>query len=196
AAAEPTVSAAMQARRPNVLLITVSGLRADHLGAYGYEKARTPAIDALAREGVRFDDALTQLPERNPAHAAILTGTTPSTNGVRHDLVDRLDPNAPTIAQMLADDGYRTGAIYSWVSFEPGYSGLDRGFHAYLDLTIHRPEYLSDNRAQVLSATYERLKAYLALPGAMGDAFSLQQGVDEAIGGRADVPTEAAIART
>ena len=46
----------------------------------------------------------------------------------------------------------------------------------------------------MLSATYERLKAYLALPGAMGDAFSLQQGVDEAIDGRADVTTEAAIA--
>ena len=194
AAAEPATANPAQARRPNVLLITVSGLRADHLGAYGYEKARTPAIDALARGGVRFDDALTQIPERNAAHAAILTGTTPSTNGVRNDLVDRLDPNAPTVAQLLADDGYRTGAIYSWVSFEPGYSGLDRGFHDYLDLTINRPEYLSDNRAQVLSATYERLKAYLTLPGAMGDAFSLQQGVDEAIDGRADVTTEAAIA--
>jgi arylsulfatase A-like enzyme len=123
----------------------------------------------------------------------VLTGTYPSTNGIRHDLVDRLDPGAPTIAATLAEDGYRTGAIYSWVSFEPGYSGLDRGFHDYLDLTINRPEYLSDNRTQVLSATYERLKAFLTLPGAMGGAFSLQ-GVDEAIDGRADVTTEAAIA--
>jgi two-component system sensor histidine kinase BaeS len=181
-------------RRPNVLMITVSSLRADHLGAYGYEKARTPAIDALARRGVRFDNALTQQPDRNAAHAAILSGTFPATNGVRHDLVDRLDPEVPTLAQTLADGGYRTGAIYSWVSFEPGYSGLDRGFHDYLDLTINRPEYLADNRAQVLSATYERLKAHLALPGAMGDAFSLPRGVDEAIDGRADVTTEAAIA--
>ncbi len=182
------------APRPNVLLITVSSLRADHLGAYGYEKARTPAIDALARRGVRFDMALTQQPDRNAAHAAILSGTFPATNGVRHDMVDRLDADAPTVAQSLAEAGYRTGAIYSWVSFEPAYSGLDRGFHDYLDLTINRPEYLEDNRAQVLAATYERLKAYLTLPGAMGDAFSLPQGVDEAIDGRADVTTEAAIA--
>jgi len=181
-------------RRPNVLMITVSSLRADHLGAYGYEKARTPAIDALARRGVRFDTALTQQPDRNAAHAAILSGTFPATNGVRQDLVDRLDPEAPTLAQTLAESGYRTGAVYSWVSFEPAYSGLDRGFHDYLDLTINRPEYLADNRAQVLSATYERLKAYLTLPGAMGDAFSLPHGVDEAIDGRADVTTEAAIA--
>jgi signal transduction histidine kinase/arylsulfatase A-like enzyme len=181
-------------RRPNVLMITVSSLRADHLGAYGYEKARTPAIDALARRGVRFDNALSQQPDRNAAHAAILSGTFPATNGVRRDLVDRLDPEAPTLAQTLAEVGYRTGAIYSWVSFEPGYSGLDKGFHDYLDLTINRPEYLADNRAQVLSATYERLKAYLTLPGAMGDAFSLPRGVDEAIDGRADVTTEAAIA--
>jgi arylsulfatase A-like enzyme len=181
-------------RRPNVLLITVSSLRADHLGAYGYEKARTPAIDALARRGIRFDNALTQQPDRNAAHAAILSGTFPATNGVRQDLVDRLDARAPTLAQSLAENGYRTGAVYSWVSFEPGYSGLDRGFHDYLDLTINRPEFLADNRAQVLAATYERLKAHLALPGAMGDAFSLPNGVDEAIDGRADVTTEAAIA--
>lgn len=181
-------------RRPNVLLITVSSLRADHIGAYGYEKARTPAMDALARRGIRFDNALTQQPDRNAAHAAILSGTFPATNGVRQDLVDRLDANAPTLAQSLAENGYRTGAVYSWVSFEPGYSGLDRGFHDYLDLTINRPEYLADNRAQVLAATYERLKAHLALPGAMGDAFSLPRGIDEAIDGRADVTTEAAIA--
>jgi arylsulfatase A-like enzyme len=194
-AAAPEAPPAQPAvKPPNVLLITVSSLRADHLGAYGYEKARTPAIDALARRGIRFDNAFSQQPDRNAAHAAILSGTFPATNGVRHDLVDQLDPEAPTLAQTLAQSGYRTGAIYSWVSFEPGYSGLDRGFHDYLDLTINRPEYLADNRAQVLSATYERLKAFLTLPGAMGDAFSLPGGVDEAIDGRADVTTEAAIA--
>jgi len=186
--------AARQQRRPNVLLVTVSGLRADHLGAYGYEKARTPALDALARQGSTFVHAMTPQPDRNAAHAAILTGTHPSTNGVRADLVDRLDAAAPTLAHSMAKRGYRTAAIYSWVSFEPGYSGLDRGFHDYLDLTINKPEYLGDNRAQVLAATYERLKAYLALPSAMGDAFSLQGGLAEAIDGRADVTTEAAIA--
>jgi signal transduction histidine kinase/arylsulfatase A-like enzyme len=187
-------AAAPSLRRPNVLLITVSSLRADHLGAYGYEKARTPTIDALARAGARFTNAVVQQPNTNAAHAAILTGTYPASNGVRTDLVDRLDPSVPTLAGTLADQGYRTGAIYSWVSFEPAYSGLDRGFHDYLDLTINRPEYLSDNRGQVLAATYERLKAHLTVPGAVNEAFSLSGGVDEALDGKADVTTEAAIA--
>ncbi len=179
--------------RPNVLLVTVSALRADHLGVYGYDKARTPSIDALARAGARFTNAVTQQPDINAAHAAILSGSYPSTNGVRADLVDRLGPSAPTLAQTLAEQGYRTAAIYSWVSFEPAYSGLDRGFHDYLDLTINRPEYLSDNRGQALAATYERLKAYLTVPGAV-PAFSLPAGMDEALDGKADVTTEAAIA--
>ncbi|MCC6174525.1 MAG: sulfatase-like hydrolase/transferase [Chloroflexi bacterium] len=195
AAPPAQVPAEVPTRPPNVLLITVSGLRADHLGAYGYEKARTPTIDELARRGIRFTNAMTAQPDRNPAHAAILSGTYPGTNGVRHDLVDRLAPESPSLAAALADRGYQTAAIYSWVSFEPAYSGLDRGFHDYLDLTINRPDYLSDNRAQILAATYERLKAYLALPGAMGDPFSLSS-LDEAIDGRADVTTEAAIAWT
>ena len=181
-------------RPSNVLLLTVSGLRADHLGAYGYDQARTPNIDALARSGVHFRSAYTPQPDANPAHAAILSGTHPTTNGVRADSVDRLDPSAPTVAQALVERGYRTAAIYSWVSFEPAYSGLDRGFQDYLDLTINRPEYLSDNRAQVLAATYARLKAYLAVPGAVTEAFSLQSGPDEALDGKADVTTEAAIA--
>jgi len=193
AAAEPAVAPG-EGPRPNVLLITVSSLRADHLGAYGYEKARTPTIDQLARAGVRFTNALTQQPDTNAAHAAILSGTYPATNGVRTDLVDQLEPSAPTLAASLAALGYRTAAIYSWVSFEPAYSGLDRGFHDYLDLTINRPEYLADNRSQALAATYERLKAYLAVPGAVTEAFSLTGGIDEALDGKADVTTEAAIA--
>src|SRR5690606_25272663 len=100
--------AAPVVRPPNVLLITVSSLRADHLGAYGDEKARTPAMDALVRRGIRFDNAFSQQPDRNAAHAAILSGTFPATNGVRQDLVDRLDPEAPTLAQTLAQSGYRT----------------------------------------------------------------------------------------
>ncbi|HEX6010775.1 MAG TPA: sulfatase, partial [Geminicoccaceae bacterium] len=191
--APPLATEPSRARPPNVLLVTVGSLRADHLGIYGYEQGRTPNIDALARSGARFTNAMSQQPNTNAAHAAILTGTYPATNGVRADLVDQLDPSTPTLARELAGDGYRTAAIFSWVSFEPAFSGLDRGFHDYLDLAINRPEYLSDNRAQVLAATYRRLKAYLAVPGALDGAFSLGD-VEQALDGKADVTTEAAIA--
>src|SRR5207248_2594033 len=66
---------------PNVLLITIDTVRADHIGAYGATKAATPAIDRLAREGVRFADATTQAPLTGPAHAAILTGRYPARFG-------------------------------------------------------------------------------------------------------------------
>ena len=63
-----------QAPPPNVLLITLDTVRADRIGAYGYAGASTPALDRLAREGVRFADATTQAPLTGPAHAALMTG--------------------------------------------------------------------------------------------------------------------------
>ena len=68
---------------PNILLITLDTVRADRIGAYGYGKASTPALDRLAREGVRFTDATTQAPLTAPAHAALLTGLYPARIGVR-----------------------------------------------------------------------------------------------------------------
>ena len=60
---------------PNVLLITIDTLRADHLGCYGYKQIKTPNIDALAAEGTRFDRAFAVVPVTLPSHASILTGT-------------------------------------------------------------------------------------------------------------------------
>src|SRR5271169_6712490 len=68
---------------PSVLLLTVDLVRADHVGCYGARNIKTPAIDALAAQGIRFDDALTPVPITLPAHAAILSGTYPMWNGVR-----------------------------------------------------------------------------------------------------------------
>ena len=81
----PSLSVALlsQAPPPNVLLITIDTVRADHIGAYGYAKAATPVLDRLAREGVRFADATTQAPLTGPAHAALLTGLYPARIGVR-----------------------------------------------------------------------------------------------------------------
>src|SRR4030095_15777841 len=67
-----------QAPPPNVLLVTIDTVRADRIGAYGSTKGATPAIDRLAREGVRFADATTQAPLTGPAHAAILTRQHPA----------------------------------------------------------------------------------------------------------------------
>ena len=66
-----------------ILLVTLDTTRADRLGAYGYAKAHTPTIDALAREGVLFERAHAATPITLPSHASILTGVYPPAHGVR-----------------------------------------------------------------------------------------------------------------
>src|SRR5262245_21722229 len=99
------------ARQPNVLLITLDTLRADHVGAYGYTKGSTPALDRLAREGIRFADATAQAPLTGPAHAAILTGQYPARLGVRDNATTPIPPGTTTIAEVFKSHGYRTGAF-------------------------------------------------------------------------------------
>ena len=67
----------------NVVLITVDTLRADHVGAYGYAPARTPTLDGLAREGVRFERAYATAPITLASHASLLTGRFPPGHGAR-----------------------------------------------------------------------------------------------------------------
>jgi arylsulfatase A-like enzyme len=119
-------------RPPNVLLISIDTLRADHLGAYGYERDTSPFIDSLARRGVRFDDAVSASSWTLPAHMSLLTGRLPSSHGV-NDSTDRLRRGVPTLAKLLRSAGYRTTAFVSWVFLSPGF-GFGRGFDEYFDL--------------------------------------------------------------
>ena len=75
---------------PNLLLITIDTLRADHLGAYGDGAAATPNLDALAARGARFQNAFTAVPLTLPSHASILTGLVPPVHGIRSNAVFRL----------------------------------------------------------------------------------------------------------
>ncbi len=104
-------SARGQAPKPNVLLVTIDTVRADHVGAYGYTKPTTPTLDRLAREGVRFADATSQAPLTGPAHAAILTGRYPGRFGVRDNATTALPESATTMAEIFKAAGYRTAAF-------------------------------------------------------------------------------------
>jgi len=115
-----------------VLLITVDTLRADRLGCYGARRVRTPAMDALATEGVRFENALAQVPITLPSHAVILTGTYPMYNGVRDFTGTRLPPNVGLVAEAFQRQGYRTAAFVSAFVLDSTW-GLRRGFAAYDD---------------------------------------------------------------
>ena len=112
---------------PDVLLITIDTVRADHVGAYGYMKGATPAIDRLAREGVRFADATSQAPLTGPAHAAILTGQYPARLGVRDNATTPVPTGTTTIAEVFKARGYRTGAFVGAFIVGPEY-GFGQGF--------------------------------------------------------------------
>jgi arylsulfatase A-like enzyme/Flp pilus assembly protein TadD len=117
---------------PDVFLITIDTLRADHVRCYGDEGIQTPALDGLAKDGVRFAHAFTPSPITNTSHTTILTGLLPSSHGVT-DFAVPLAATHPTWAELLKPKGYHTAAFIGAVildskSLAPG---LDRGFDFY-----------------------------------------------------------------
>jgi arylsulfatase A-like enzyme len=115
-----------------VLLVTIDTLRADRVGSYGYAAASTPAIDALARRGVRFETALAHAPLTGPSHASILTGQTPLGHGFRNNSGYVLTPQVRTAAEDFRQAGYRTAAFVSGFPLDRRF-GFDRGFDKYDD---------------------------------------------------------------
>src|SRR5215472_8601164 len=125
--------------RPDVFLITIDTLRADHVHCYGDRNIQTPALDALAKDGIRFAHAFTPSPITNSSHTTILSGLLPSSHGVT-DFAIPLAADHATWAQLLKDgDGYHTAAFIGAVildskSLAPG---LDRGFDYYDNFPQH-----------------------------------------------------------
>ncbi len=112
--------------RPNILLITIDTLRADRLG-----RGFTPAMDALAGAGVRFDNARTAVPLTLPAHVTIMTGLLPVAHGVRDNGVV-FKAQSPPLARALRDAGYHTGAFVGAYVLDRRF-GLADGFDTYDD---------------------------------------------------------------
>jgi len=118
--------------RPNVILITMDTLRADHVGCYGAQQVRTATLDGLASDGLIFERAFAQAPLTWPSHAAILTGTYPFQNGVRDFTGQMLAPQFRSVAQVFQRAGYATGAVVSSFVLDRSW-GLARGFEFYDD---------------------------------------------------------------
>ena len=115
----------------SLLIITIDTLRADRVGAYGYTAARTPTIDRLARDGMKFDRAYATAPITLTSHASLMTGRYPAGHGARHNGV-RLDPKVTTIADMLQGAGFTTGAFVGAFPLDKRF-GLNKGFQTYDD---------------------------------------------------------------
>jgi choline-sulfatase len=115
-----------------VLLITLDTLRADRLGCYGYPRARTPHLDRLAREGVRFEHAFAPAPLTLPSHATLLTGTYPNRHTIRDNGGFFLPAELKTLAELAREKGYTTAAFVSAFVLDSKWR-LDRGFETYFD---------------------------------------------------------------
>jgi len=120
------------AHKPNVVVITVDTLRADHLGCYGYKQIHTPNIDSLTVGGVRFQRAYTSVPVTLPSHTTIFTGTYPTFSGMHDFAGNKLSDSQATLASVLKNHGYATGAVVASAVLDSRF-GLNRGFDFYYD---------------------------------------------------------------
>ena len=116
----------------DVLLVTLDTTRADHVGCYGYARARTQRLDRLAAEGVRFAQVTSPAPITLPAHASIFTGLNPPAHGVRNSGNFYLSDRFETLATVFKRRGYTTAAFVSSFILDRRY-GLARGFDHYDD---------------------------------------------------------------
>lgn len=120
-------------RPTGILLITLDTTRADRLGCYGHAQAATPNLDALAKESVRFDDAMAAVATTLPSHSTMFTGVYPPTHGVRYNGMFRLGDASVTIAERLHEAGFFTGAVpAAYPVYEK--SGIGQGFEVYKDM--------------------------------------------------------------
>lgn len=125
---------------PNVLMIVVDTLRADHLSGYGYPRPTSPVMDRMGREGVVFEQAISTTSWSFPSHVSLLTGRYQFEHGL-----DKIGPvplfgssnsgmgGYPTLGEELARVGYRTGAFSANRTYFTGNLGFGRGFAHFED---------------------------------------------------------------
>ncbi len=140
----------------NVLLVTLDTTRADRIGCYGYEKAKTPALDYLAAKGVRFKNTYCQVPLTLPSHSSLMTGTYPVAHHVHNNGFYSLSPDFETLAEVLKARGFNTAAFVSSFSVDSRF-GLDQGFDDYDDSFLtdeYVKSFQSERTADKTSASF------------------------------------------
>ena len=144
---------------PNLILITIDTLRADHLGCYGYFRDTSPHLDQFAADALLFERAFAPIPTTLPSHVSMFTGTAP----VRHRVVSNysfLHAEQPatglkTAAQMLRQSGYRTAAFTSSSPLSAA-TGINLGFD-----TFEGPPMISHERGRIDRKAQETVDAAL-----------------------------------
>ena len=120
------------AGRPNVILISLDTVRADHLSVYGYGKKTTPHLEEFAKESTVYTRAISSGDMTLPSHASLFTGLYPSQHGAHFSAEQRLgaplDPRFKTLAGQLRDQGFWTGGVIANGGYLSVAFGLNRGF--------------------------------------------------------------------
>jgi len=148
----------IKAEGMNLLVITLDTVRADRIGAYGYEKAETPHLDELARKGVMFENCYTPAPLTLPAHCSLFTGRYPLGHRVRDNGTFFLNEDEVTLAEMMGQREYKTYAVIASFVLLAKF-GLDQGFSEYddslnFDELLHN--FYSEIPADVVYAKFNR----------------------------------------
>jgi arylsulfatase A-like enzyme len=143
---------------PNVIVIVVDTLRADHLSSYGYGRETSPFMDSLAAQGVRFENAISPSSWTQPSHASMLTGRYTYEHQAE---TQPLDDTYPTIGEVMQANGYRTGAFSANTLFFTRRQGFGRGFLHFED------NYQSAPDAFLNSSLYGYLFDYYGLRKAL-----------------------------
>ncbi|MBP6824107.1 MAG: sulfatase-like hydrolase/transferase, partial [Acidobacteria bacterium] len=149
------------ANAPNVLLLVMDTVGAQNLSLYGYQRATTPNLEALAKRGAVFETAISTAPWTAPSHAGMFTGHFP--HDCSTDWDKPLDRHYPTLAETLRGFGYATGGVVANTLICGYESGLNRGFTHYDDYSLSSSELLVSSsliRATVHSAPLRRLTGY------------------------------------
>jgi len=139
---------------PNVLIISIDSLRADHVRCYGYARQTSPTLDAVAKEGVRFETVVSPTSWTLPAHLTLLTSLPPERHGVVGDRM-RLGEGVVSLAQVLWQAGYATAGFVSGPYMQAEY-GFARGFDHYDDHSVARASHLASHEG-ITSPTLVRL---------------------------------------
>ncbi len=126
----PTVFAAEEESRPNVILILVDTLRADHLSGYGHHRNTTPHLDRLSRNSMLFTAAAAPASWTIPSVAATLTGHYPGSNNIGHGRAAGVPAGTPTLASILGENGYSTAGFAANALLDNA-RGFHHGFRHY-----------------------------------------------------------------
>ncbi len=196
-------------QHPNVILMVLDTLRADHLGVYGYGRDTSPELDTFARENKYFEYAVTAAPWTPASLATMFTGLEPISHGMmppndRSEAKEnsaRLHPNFDTIAELFGAHGYNTVGVTPnpWITKSFGY---DQGFKAYHFLLRAPADVITSNAIEALDSLKDSKQPFFLYlhyldphdpydppgefatmyPGALPGAFSYSEKMAKFIG--------------